>query len=72
MTAGGGRNLIAVIGIDRYDCPEHWPTLDNAVNDALGAEALFGKLGFEPAAALAQGRVAAAGQAYPGDSRRLP
>ena len=44
-TAGSaGRNVIAVIGIDRYD---HWPPLSNAVRDATGAAALFGRLGFE-------------------------
>ncbi|HEX8113064.1 MAG TPA: caspase family protein [Kofleriaceae bacterium] len=39
-----GRNVIAVIGIDRY---AHWPRLGNAVNDARGVAALFGQLGFE-------------------------
>jgi len=39
-----GRNVIAVIGIDRY---HHWPRLGNAVNDAMGAAAVFQRLGFE-------------------------
>jgi len=38
-----GRNVISVIGIDRY---HHWPRLSNAVNDARGAVALFERLGF--------------------------
>jgi hypothetical protein len=37
-TGTGGRHVIAVIGIDRY---EHWPRLSNAVRDAIGAAALF-------------------------------
>lgn len=41
-----GRNLIAAIGIDRY---QRWPSLANAVNDARGALALFEQLGFEQA-----------------------
>jgi len=41
-----GRNLIAAIGIDRY---QRWPPLSNAVNDARGALALFEQLGFEQA-----------------------
>lgn len=40
-----GRNLIAVIGIDRY---RHWEPLANAGRDALGTLALFERLGFEP------------------------
>jgi hypothetical protein len=44
-----GRNLIAVIGIDRY---QRWPLLSNAVNDACGALALFERLGFVEAAML--------------------
>jgi hypothetical protein len=39
-----GRNVIAVIGIDRYP---RWPRLSNAVNDALGMRRLFQGLGFE-------------------------
>lgn len=39
-----GRNVIAVIGIDRY---HHWQRLGNAVNDAMGAAAVFQRLGFE-------------------------
>lgn len=39
-----GRNVIAVIGIDRY---LHWRSLGNAVSDALGARSLFQQLGFE-------------------------
>jgi hypothetical protein len=35
---------VAVVGIDRYRA---WPTLDNAVNDANGALAVFQRLGFE-------------------------
>jgi caspase domain-containing protein len=46
-----GRNLIAVIGIDRYRHP-HWSPLTNAVNDARGALALFEQLGFEQAAPM--------------------
>jgi len=40
----GGRNVVAVIGIDRY---HHWQRLANAVRDANGAAALFQQLGFE-------------------------
>jgi formylglycine-generating enzyme required for sulfatase activity len=40
----GGRNVIVVIGIDRY---HHWRRLANAVGDANGAAALFQQLGFE-------------------------
>jgi hypothetical protein len=43
--AGEGRLCIAVIGIDRY---RSWGQLQNAVNDAQGAQAAFQKLGFEP------------------------
>jgi hypothetical protein len=39
-----GRRVIAAIGIDRY---ADWPRLDNAVNDARGALALFQQYGFE-------------------------
>jgi hypothetical protein len=39
-----GRNVIAVIGIDRY---HHWRRLSNAVRDATGTAALFQRLGFE-------------------------
>lgn len=39
-----GRRVIAAIGIDRYAV---WPRLDNAVNDARGALALFQQYGFE-------------------------
>src|SRR5690606_18108900 len=39
-----GRNVIAVIGIDRY---RHWRPLTNAVRDARGTAALFEGLGFE-------------------------
>jgi ABC-type nitrate/sulfonate/bicarbonate transport system substrate-binding protein len=39
-----GRNVIAVIGIDRY---HHWQRLANAVHDATGTSALFRRLGFE-------------------------
>jgi uncharacterized caspase-like protein len=39
-----GRNLVAVIGIDRY---QSWRRLTNAVADARGAAALFERLGFE-------------------------
>jgi uncharacterized caspase-like protein len=38
-----GRNLIAVIGIDRY---RHWRPLANAARDALGTLAAFQRLGF--------------------------
>lgn len=40
-----GRRVVAVVGIDRYVA---WPTLSNAVNDALGALDVFRRLGFEP------------------------
>jgi uncharacterized caspase-like protein len=43
-SARTGRNVIAVIGIDRY---QNWRSLSNAVNDALGARRLFRDLGFE-------------------------
>src|SRR5262245_60497575 len=46
-----GRNVIAVIGIDRYQ-HENWRRLANAVADARGAAEMFGKLGFEQVAAL--------------------
>jgi uncharacterized caspase-like protein len=39
-----GRNVVAVIGIDRY---QSWRPLTNAVADARGAAALFGRLGFK-------------------------
>lgn len=39
-----GRNVVAVIGIDRYAM---WRGLDNAVSDATGALSLFRRLGFE-------------------------
>lgn len=48
-----GRNLIAVIGIDRYN--GQWPLLHNAVSDASGALDLFVQLGFEQVAALMDG-----------------
>src|SRR5262245_61280957 len=38
------RNVIAVIGVDRYHA---WRPLSNAVRDALAAAALFERLGFE-------------------------
>ena len=41
-----GRNLIAVIGVDRY---RHWRRLSNAVRDAIGAWELFQEVGFEHA-----------------------
>jgi len=44
VAAIGDRNVIAVIGVDRY---HHWPRLSNAVRDASGAAALFERLGFE-------------------------
>src|SRR5215510_13243121 len=44
-----GRNVIAVIGIDRY---HHRRRLANAVRDATGAAALFQRLGFEQIAEL--------------------
>jgi uncharacterized caspase-like protein len=40
------KRLIAAIGIDRYVARSR---LTNAVSDARGAVAVFGKLGFEPA-----------------------
>jgi hypothetical protein len=42
-----GRQIIAAIGIDRY---RHWRPLGNAVGDAVGATALFRRLGFEEVA----------------------
>jgi hypothetical protein len=41
--SASGRHVIAVIGIDRY---HHWRPLDNAVSDAMGAAAVFQRLGF--------------------------
>lgn len=41
---GHGRNVITVIGIDRY---RHWQHLGNAVRDAVRVAALFEQLGFE-------------------------
>jgi formylglycine-generating enzyme len=46
VTASAGRNVIAVIGIDRY---RYWQRLSNAVCDARGAAAMFERLGFEQA-----------------------
>lgn len=43
-SASVGRNVIAVIGIDRY---RHWRALGNAVSDANGTRSLFLRLGFE-------------------------
>jgi caspase domain-containing protein/PEGA domain-containing protein len=42
-----GRQVIAVIGIDRY---RQWPALHNAVSDAEGALRMFRRLGFEDVA----------------------
>ncbi len=42
-----GRNVIAVIGIDRY---QKWQRLNNAVSDARGALQAFLRLGFEQVA----------------------
>jgi tetratricopeptide (TPR) repeat protein len=39
-----GRRAVVAVGIDRY---RSWPRLDNAVNDANGALAVFERLGFE-------------------------
>jgi hypothetical protein len=39
-----GRNIVVVIGIDRY---REWPVLSNAVSDAAGALRAFLRLGFE-------------------------
>ncbi|HEX4423173.1 MAG TPA: caspase family protein [Kofleriaceae bacterium] len=47
-----GRNLIAVIGIDRYQQAQHWRPLLNAVNDAREAVALFKGLGFAEVAPM--------------------
>lgn len=44
--SGQGRNLIAVIGIDRYRDTRHWRALSNAVSDARGAAAIFAQIGF--------------------------
>jgi hypothetical protein len=41
---GSGRDMIVVVGIDRY---RSWPRLANAVNDAKGVLELFTGLGFE-------------------------
>ena len=42
---GTGRFVVVVIGIDAY---QHWPKLDNAVQDALGTESvLTEKFGFD-------------------------
>lgn len=43
-TTSAGRYVIAVIGVDRYQA---WRPLSNAVRDAMGAAALFERLGFE-------------------------
>lgn len=40
----GGRRVVAVVGIDRYQA---WPRLSNAVNDARGARSAFLRMGFE-------------------------
>jgi hypothetical protein len=40
----GGRNVIAMVGIDNY---LHWPSLSNAVSDARGAQTVFHELGFD-------------------------
>ncbi len=50
-TGRSARNVIAVIGIDRYQ-HQSWRPLTNAVSDARGAAELFVKLGFEQVAAL--------------------
>jgi len=42
-----GRQVIAAIGIDRY---ANWRPLSNAVGDAVGATALFRRLGFDEVA----------------------
>ena len=42
--SGPGRNVVAVIGIDRY---RRWPGLSNAVSDARGALNAFQRLGFQ-------------------------
>lgn len=47
-----GRNLIAVIGIDRYQHTQYWRPLSNAVNDACEAMTLFKRLGFADAAPM--------------------
>jgi hypothetical protein len=44
-SAGTGRNVVAVIGVN---CYPKWPLLTNAVSDAQGALAAFRRLGFEP------------------------
>ena len=44
LPATRGRNVVAVIGIDRY---RHWPRLHNAVNDARGARDVFLRHGYE-------------------------
>jgi hypothetical protein len=41
--AAPGQQHVVVIGIDRYRA---WPRLANAVSDARGAQAAFGRLGF--------------------------
>jgi uncharacterized caspase-like protein len=57
----GGRNMIAVIGIDRYS-KAPWRQLSNAVSDARGAAALFEQLGFSQTSAplIDEGATAAA------------
>lgn len=42
--AGSGRNVIAAIGIDRY---QRWPLLANAVHDATVMLEVFRRLGFQ-------------------------
>ncbi|HEY0480228.1 MAG TPA: caspase family protein, partial [Kofleriaceae bacterium] len=44
-----GRRVIAAIGVDRYR-HRHWRALSNAVSDAVGATALFQRLGFDEVA----------------------
>ncbi len=47
-----GRNVVVVIGIDRY---EAWPYLANAVNDARGTARAFRRLGFTEVNTLLDG-----------------
>lgn len=51
LRTGGGKQYVAVIGIDRYR-DHNWERLNNAVRDARGVLAAFERLGFEKLGAL--------------------
>jgi hypothetical protein len=53
-----GRNVVAVVGIDRY---RHWTALANAVNDAQGVRTSLSRVGFqEPVPPLLEAEATAA------------